>query len=299
MEEAKGIEQPAVASVENPAVTAAVPSTMQIAPTVAVPPSLHAKVNAKAIVDGTGRLYIQLEISAENRSTSDLQLNVPYTLAVTNGEKIATTAEILQTSTGNNQGSAKKSKTSVDVRGHAESEAIIVDFIKTPTLKPGEILHMTVSFEAEGAFEVEHEVLWGPYVITPMSKYQDLPVSHNFDYEFVFKKPKAEKWEEKLKWPFKVNEVHQSNKRGKVKGSIAAKPKRGLRRTVIRFANVDIPAGEKLRIMFVREYKYWNWMIAVVGAAVTFIADIVFHDTVQGWAEAFKQHVLPHLKFWT
>ncbi len=89
--------------------------------------------------------------------------------------------------------------------GHVEVDFANRNSGKHPEILAGRPYAWNVKFKTRGVFQgsADGAILWGPYAISPLDKYRDITIeSHEFDYTFLFKKPKSQ-W----RWAFMENYV--------------------------------------------------------------------------------------------
>jgi hypothetical protein len=271
----------------SPSAAAAAPASAALPTAVQEPNAIHADVVAEVVVGAKGDLAISLAIMTKNSSAKAIHLEEPYEIQVKNAQDPKATAYFLNAAGGKTEVRTAATAT----KNTQGAEAVRIAFTEKPAWKPGDTLQMKLNFKAPGLFKVEKETLFGPYLIVPVDEYQGVHIaSHTFDYKFVFKTPAPTKLDEIVAWPFKINDVKESNSRSN-------KPKRKRRpwRTTMRYS-FSAANHDNMKITFSSEYKYWTLLSATVSFATGFILEFALHDTLHGYLEKAKAFLEQYVK---
>jgi hypothetical protein len=271
MENAKPA-QPAPAASTQPASVS--PAVQNVKSNPVNPDGIRAEVKAKVKVESKGGLHIHLDVVAINLSGADIHLRDPYEIRVKDAGSLSASA-YLETA-GSTQNVFSSAEATDLIRVHFKDQSV---------WKNQEKLHIEIAFEAAGLFEVEGELLFGPYSIKPVATYQTIPITnHKFEYLFVFKTPTPKKLDEILAWLFKANEVLQTNSR-RINPSKLRLPWQ----TTMQYS-FDATKDQDLKITFAREYKFWSVLSAAALFVLGCIIEFVAHDYVTSILEKIKAH---------
>jgi hypothetical protein len=219
-------------------------------------PGIYSHVHAQVRVDpDIAHLSINLRITAKNETGATLQLTEPYYLPEISG--------IFNLSAKDDQGPLKTINL---VNGGG------VRFRPEAVIEPDAEYSWEISFECRGAFELQGRSIAGPYKVTVQPRLGPFLVSkHEFDYEFLFPKPKP-----KRAWLFRTVHVIQVADR-----AVNCRVKGGLKETRCKM-KFSLGPGETLRLFMATRYEFASLITLVLAVIGTLIVKEIV-DLIYEW----------------
>jgi hypothetical protein len=207
----------------------------------------------------TAHLSISLRITAKNETGDEIRLTEPYYLPEISG--------IFNLSAKDEQGP-------LNTINLANSGG--VKFRPDAAIKPDAKYSWEISFECRGAFHLQGRSIAGPYKVAVQPKLGQFLVSkHEFDYEFLFPKPKP-----KRDWLFRtMHVIHVADR------SVNCRIRNGLKETRCKM-RFSLGQGEALRLFMATRYEFSSLItltLVVIGTLLVKEVGDLMYDWINRW----------------